>query len=408
MKYKFIYIVLIIVSSQIFSQHEVYDLLSIKFIDNFNGVTVGGTFDQGLILHTKDSGESWCRFGNFDGRSIRKAEYFNDESMMLFTFDSLYIHTNNDYKVLSYPNEFFFLDAYFLDKYVGWISGSGGALYLTLDGGNTWNKQNINSSSAGIGSLFFLNRNNGWCSNGNNIFITKDGGANWMITENTSSTLSISFIDSLTGYRIDPQFAYKSEDGGKNWKILNVSSYKNFEAIYTKSYEESFIIADSYGEASVFRTTDSGKVWTEYVLENINRISPRDITFSDSLTGWISCNNGIIYKTNNGGDDWYELNSGITNVNENPNKINEYRLFNNFPNPFNPSTKIKYSLAQNSHVQITIYNIHGEEIERLVDEKMKAGIHELEFRGEYLPSGIYFYRIVCAKYSETKKMMLIK
>ncbi|MGV8019056.1 MAG: YCF48-related protein [Ignavibacteria bacterium] len=86
----------------------------------------------------------------------------------------------------------------------------------------------------------------------------------------------------------------------------------------------------------------------------------------------------------------------------------EFRLYDNFPNPFNPRSIIKFDLPQSDQVQIIILNPLGKLITVLLDKKLNAGSYEIVFDGQDLPSGVYFYRIIAGKYSETKKMVLIK
>jgi len=85
-----------------------------------------------------------------------------------------------------------------------------------------------------------------------------------------------------------------------------------------------------------------------------------------------------------------------------------YHLKQNFPNPFNPSTKIKYSLLKSENVKIEIFNLLGQKIETLLNGQMPAGLHEIEFTDKNLPSGIYLYRIQAGEYHEVKKMILLK
>ncbi|MFC2135324.1 right-handed parallel beta-helix repeat-containing protein [Bacteroidota bacterium] len=85
-----------------------------------------------------------------------------------------------------------------------------------------------------------------------------------------------------------------------------------------------------------------------------------------------------------------------------------YTLYQNYPNPFNPSTKIQYALPQQSKVIINIYNVLGERITELLNDIKPAGYHEVEFKANNLPSGIYLYQINAGDYTETKKMILLK
>jgi hypothetical protein len=86
----------------------------------------------------------------------------------------------------------------------------------------------------------------------------------------------------------------------------------------------------------------------------------------------------------------------------------DYYVAQNFPNPFNPSTKIEYSVPKLSNVVIKVFDILGNEIETLVNEEKLAGTYEVEFSRISLPSGVYFYRLQAGDFVETKKMVLLK
>jgi hypothetical protein len=85
-----------------------------------------------------------------------------------------------------------------------------------------------------------------------------------------------------------------------------------------------------------------------------------------------------------------------------------YKLYNNYPNPFNPITKIKFDLPENSFVKLRIFDMLGREVSNLISQDLKAGQYEVPLNGENLSSGIYFYKIETLKFSDIKKMMLIK
>jgi hypothetical protein len=87
---------------------------------------------------------------------------------------------------------------------------------------------------------------------------------------------------------------------------------------------------------------------------------------------------------------------------------NEYKLMNNYPNPFNPSTTIKFSLKQKTDVELEIFNSLGESIKKLVDEEKAAGIHEVTFNAENLASGVYFFQLRTAGLVQTNKMVLLR
>jgi hypothetical protein len=85
-----------------------------------------------------------------------------------------------------------------------------------------------------------------------------------------------------------------------------------------------------------------------------------------------------------------------------------YFLNQNYPNPFNPETHIQYGLPKAAQVRVAIYNILGEQVALLVDERKKGGYYTIDFNGASLASGIYFYHIHAGNYQSVRKMILIK
>uniref|UniRef100_A0A7V2ZIP6 T9SS type A sorting domain-containing protein n=1 Tax=Ignavibacterium album TaxID=591197 RepID=A0A7V2ZIP6_9BACT len=85
-----------------------------------------------------------------------------------------------------------------------------------------------------------------------------------------------------------------------------------------------------------------------------------------------------------------------------------FSLSQNFPNPFNPTTTIQYSLPQAEDVTLKVYNLLGEEVKTLVNDYQQAGKHSVQINVNNLPSGVYFYRIQAGNFVQTKKMILIK
>ena len=99
----------------------------------------------------------------------------------------------------------------------------------------------------------------------------------------------------------------------------------------------------------------------------------------------------------------------MTSVSSNGDNLpSTYSLAQNFPNPFNPSTSIKYELPRTLHVNLSVYDMLGRQVLVLVNEKKDAGIHEVHFNATNLASGVYFYRIQAGSYVETRKLCLIR
>jgi hypothetical protein len=85
-----------------------------------------------------------------------------------------------------------------------------------------------------------------------------------------------------------------------------------------------------------------------------------------------------------------------------------FNISQNFPNPFNPVTKINYELPKDTKVKLVIYDILGREIKTLVNEIKQSGKYTVEFNGSNLASGVYFYRIQAGDYIAVKRMVLVK
>jgi hypothetical protein len=83
-------------------------------------------------------------------------------------------------------------------------------------------------------------------------------------------------------------------------------------------------------------------------------------------------------------------------------------LEQNYPDPFNPSTTIRYGLPNRSHVLLTVFNTLGQQVAVLPNGEQEAGVHEVKFDASGLSSGVYFYRMQTGSYVETKKLLLVR
>jgi hypothetical protein len=105
---------------------------------------------------------------------------------------------------------------------------------------------------------------------------------------------------------------------------------------------------------------------------------------------------------------WDYTNQRPTGVENKTSVPLSYRLEQNYPNPFNPSTKIEYSTTSAGIVTLKVFNLLGQVVQTLTNEKQEAGNHFIVFDGSKLSSGIYFYQITAGKFVATKKMMFLK
>ena len=98
--------------------------------------------------------------------------------------------------------------------------------------------------------------------------------------------------------------------------------------------------------------------------------------------------------------------SGVKKItNEVPVK---YSLHQNYPNPFNPTTNMRFDLHKLSHAKLIVFDMLGKEVAVLVDEKLSAGIYEVDWDGSDYPSGVYFYKLITDEFVDVKKMVLVK
>jgi hypothetical protein len=145
---------------------------------------------------------------------------------------------------------------------------------------------------------------------------------------------------------------------------------------------------------------------------------PIDIYFHDNDNGtWEGnigfSNLGTDQQWNNPGEwayTWIGDQAMTVAVDDGNNKLlaDEFVLFPNFPNPFNPSTMIQFSLPKDQIVSLNIYNINGQLVESLVNQKLKAGMHQVDWNASGFASGMYIYQLQSSERSITQKMVLMK
>lgn len=136
---------------------------------------------------------------------------------------------------------------------------------------------------------------------------------------------------------------------------------------------------------------------TNFTTYHFQLDSPGSIDFT--ITGDDARVDYILLYTQEGGT--------ITDIEDNE-IADGFRLSQNYPNPFNPSTTIQYTLPQAADVQLTVYNILGQRIARLVDTQQISGSYSVNFDASNLASGVYFYRLTAGDMVQQRKMTLIK
>lgn len=155
--------------------------------------------------------------------------------------------------------------------------------------------------------------------------------------------------------------------------------------------------------------TDSNTLVGRFRLTSTNAFADLDPNIIWNFDGYVAT---IVM-----GDNFQNITnptSHINNLKLSTKSINseiptDYQLYQNYPNPFNPSTTIRFALKTEGDVKLTVYNMLGELVKELINEKVAAGSHEFAFNSDNLPSGSYVYRLEANnEYIGAKKMVLLK
>jgi photosystem II stability/assembly factor-like uncharacterized protein len=297
---------------------------------------------------------------------------------------------------------------------------------------------------------------------GKSVYKSTTGGGNWTGpygatvfggTKILSMECSNSGTDTLYCGAVNGRI-FKSVNSGLNWTNITDSSvtpnrYATDISINPNNSGDIVVTFGGYGSPHVFRTTNAGASW-QNISGNLPDVPHHCIVMDPLFTQNIYAGSDLgVYVTTNSGLSWNEYRAGMPyaltfdltvvypsrnirattygngvyerKLYENPvsvGNVNEnlpsgFSLYQNYPNPFNPETKIKYFIPSNvkgerSNVKLVIFNNLGKEVKTLVNEKQSAGNYEVNFNGENLSSGVYFYKLETTGFSDTKKMLLIK
>jgi hypothetical protein len=244
-----------------------------------------------------------------------------------------------------------------LDNYI--FAATGGGLYRSSNNGNNW--VYIGFGGTDITSL---------SSNSNKIFL---GTYNY------------------SGYGT----VYYSTNFGLNWTATNFN--KNVSVLYAIN---NYIFAGAWDQG-LFISTNSGNNW---FVRN-EGLPGGNLTFLS-----VKIMNEHIYTgTYYFNKAWRRLNSEIISVKKISETVPEvFLLEQNFPNPFNSITNIKFQIIKSGNVSLKVYDILGKEVAVIVYEHFPTGSYEVSFNAEGLTSGIYFCRLTAGDFSQIKKMILLK
>lgn len=143
-----------------------------------------------------------------------------------------------------------------------------------------------------------------------------------------------------------------------------------------------------------------------FVKGSGNSNSPKDYSFIDDLTLTPDLTHTLRYRLKQlDTDGRFEYSKVIEVELGSPGK---FELSQNYPNPFNPVTTIRYTLPKSGNVKLNVYNLLGEQVAKLVNGFIEAGVHTINFNALELNSGLYIYKIEAAGFVQSRKMVLIK
>jgi photosystem II stability/assembly factor-like uncharacterized protein len=351
---------------------------------------------KGLFLKTTNGGRTWFTYG------VLPSNVYYLMGMKFINFNTGFVSASLEY-------------------YAG---GKNGVL-KTTNGGLSWNiLYSIDTSD--INNVFTPDGNNvfvtGWKRFGYNTFDgiilrSSNGGSSWTIQRfsDCGAFYDVYFPNASTGFALTDDtditaLIYKTTNYGVNWTRLPFQSpmavYNKIE--FVNGSGKGIAIGNIVSPQSQFdkllisRTTNYGSNWTSFMIPDTEHI-----LYSSSLidaNNWFiaggTYNDGIIYKSTNGGAIGIQpISSEIPN---------QFSLYQNFPNPFNPTTKIKFQIAKSGDVKLVIFDVLGREAATLVNENLNPGTYEVTWDAGRYPSGVYFYRLITQDYSETKKMVFLK
>jgi photosystem II stability/assembly factor-like uncharacterized protein len=398
-------------------------LFDVHFVDQNNGWVCGQT---GTVLHTTNGGVTW---------TIQNAPANNGYYCIYFVNNltgwavgssgsSEFIHTTdggNTWVMQTSPTPNSTSDVYFLNADTGWAVGGKPRTFTdpirdisyTTNGGATWTAQYSASNEDPLGEVYFIDENQGWAVGSmSTIMHTSDGGSNWSFQMSGTGYEfnDVYFVNPDTGWVVGEDLSiqhyaviFKTMDGGNTWDFQTFGSDTSFQGIQFVNDSTGWIVGGSNTTAVILYTNDGGTTWIPQNPGTSNFLS--EFYFTDVNNGWAVGFDGSIVHTSTGGV--VGIQNRINNIPE------DFVLYNNYPNPFNPSTTIQYEIPRTTRVVIIIYDMLEQQVKTLVDEDQSSGQKSVSWdgtdqSGNLVSSGIYFYKLHAGDFIETKKMVLMK
>jgi photosystem II stability/assembly factor-like uncharacterized protein len=228
------------------------------------------------------------------------------------------------------------------------------------------------------------------------LYHTTDNGLNWRIEDAPAEVKMISMTDENVGFAMGASHLYKTTNSGRAWSTsYSTTGYYSLSAFCFENLAHG-VLRDSYSD---FETNDGGVTWQESAMSIPVQYPVHRMAYSARGELLVAGNGRLVIRS-----------AGEVSMDDIPNNgpLRPLNLSNSFPNPFNPTTTIRFSLPTSGDASLTIFNLLGEEVAVLVSGHQEAGSHLVQWDARDMPSGVYFYRLQAGDYVETKKLVLLR
>jgi len=281
----------------------------------------------------------------------------------------------------------------------------GSRILATTNNGDSWTELKANNVS--IKELMISNSNKSiWYSysNAGGFYRSTDYGVSWTLQSTTTSLYNFAVDGNNSNTIYANQYSspnyniVRSTDAGVTWNTVFNNLY--VRDLYSLPVSPYTLYAATWKGQGVMKSTDGGTSWTGLTtgLTYFSCFQVRNIPGSSAY----------IFVTTYGGS-LYGLNYTPTSIEKDKNVTpTHYFLSPNYPNPFNPSTVISFSIPKSENVTLKIYDMLGREIVSLVNERMDAGSYKVNFNASNLASGVYLCHMTAGSFTQTQKMNFIK
>jgi photosystem II stability/assembly factor-like uncharacterized protein len=299
-----------------------------------------------------------------------------------------------------------------------WI---GVTVHHSDDGGQNWTaSSNDFGSGFALGPLFighsaFVHNGKWYLPDGTGFMRSEDQGLSWTRINQGSRVQLFSFDNTLFMSSSDDfnHRIMRSRDDGTTWEDWN-GGLPNTNAFSRRTHGLLMIenVLYTYNDASASITPLAGETGL-YRLEsaNANWVPVANHPVMPFIPFQLMANNGYIMAVQTQAGYWRSPKVGTSSSVEtrNPESVRQAELTGNFPNPFNPATTIRYTLADAARTQIQVYNMLGQRVWSSAETLTPAGLHQLNFDAAGLSSGVYVYRLmVDGQFADSRTMLLLK